>query len=65
MDNIFGLLCVVLKGKKMNDLDLQVLKEALETLDEQEGEDVENAKTALTKIIYTWDRHCLGGNDNG
>ena len=38
----------------MDDLDLQVLKEALETLDQYGGKYVEDAKTALTKIIEQW-----------
>lgn len=38
----------------MNELDIQVLKEALEVLDGQEGGHVQDAKTALGKIISLW-----------
>ena len=39
----------------MDSIDLQVLKEAVEVLNEYEGEMIEDAKKALSVVIACWD----------
>ncbi len=40
----------------MDKIDLQVIKEAVEVLNEHEGEVIEDAKRALAMVIAIWDQ---------
>ena len=40
----------------MDSIDLQVLKEAIEVLDDHKGDFVEEARHAISKVIADWER---------